>query len=252
MSGLATGISPSSAFDLANRIETDGYAVIEGFVPPDELNKAQGFVRQAVSRNGGEYVAFSGHENLGGTFLERLPTDPGFIDLCRGIYAYASSAPPPDVEFYQILRCLSGNQAKQHSMRFHYDSYVLTALIPIMMPSHGSKGNLIIMPNTRSIRKSYAANVCDKILVDNPLSQKLLQYAYKRHLGGMISLELKPGNLYFFWGYRTLHTNEPCDVDEIRSTALLHYANPHADSYLKRKMRQPVVRPTETVRHAAS
>lgn len=229
----------SRARDLAGRIEADGYAVIDGFVPPEELIKAQEFVRGAVSRNGGEYTAFSGHENLGGTFLERLPANSDFVGLCHGIYEEATGAPPPEVGFYQILRCLSGTQAKHHSMRFHYDSYVLTALIPIMMPSRGSKGNLIVIPNMRPIRKSYASNICDKVLVDNPMSQKLLRYAYRRRFGGMISLELKPGNLYLFWGYRTLHTNEPCDADEIRSTALLHYADPHVDSFLKRKMRSP-------------
>jgi hypothetical protein len=29
-----------------------------------------------------------------------------------------------------------------------------------------------------------------------------------------------PGNLYFFWGYRTVHANEACDPDKIRATAL--------------------------------
>jgi hypothetical protein len=53
----------------------------------------------------------------------------------------------------------------------------------------------------------------------------------------MVSIELQPGNLYFFWGYKSLHTNEPCDSDEIRSTALLHYTDPHEGSWLKRKLR---------------
>ncbi|GGC48337.1 hypothetical protein GCM10010994_04400 [Chelatococcus reniformis] len=225
--------------DLAGRIEKHGYAVVDGFVPPDELRKAQAFVRGAVARNGGEYVGFSGHEDLGGTFLERLQADPAFVGLCRGIYQEGNGAPAPDVGFYQILRCLAGTQAKRHSMRFHYDSYVLTALIPIMMPSHGTKGNLIILPQTRPIRKFYGANLVDKILVDNRLSQVLFKYAYGRRWGRMVSLELKPGNLYFFWGYRSLHTNEPCDADEIRSTALFHFVDPHAQSSLKRMMRTP-------------
>ena len=230
----------SNAMDIAKRIEANGYAVVNGFVPPDELAKAQDFVRQAVANNGGEYVGFSGHENLGGTFLERLPTDPGFQALCKRIYEGGTGGAAPEVTFHQVLRCLSGTQAKQHSMRFHYDSYAVTALIPIMMPSRGSKGNLIIIPKMRPIRKSYWTNVLDKLLVDNGLSQAAFRFAYKRRVKGMISLELKPGNLYFFWGYRSLHTNEPCDADEIRSTALWHYADPHAGSRMKRMIRPPV------------
>jgi hypothetical protein len=224
-------------FDLTDRINAIGYAVVESFVPLADLRNAQEFVGQAVAKNGGEYIAFVGCQNLGGTFLERLPADPSFVELCRGIYVRAMGTPAPNVGFYQILRCLSGSETKRHSMRFHYDSYILTALIPIVIPSHGKKGKLIIVPNMRQIRRSYAANVFDKVLVDNPLSQSALRIAYTRQFGSMIKIELKPGNLYFFWGYRSLHTNEPCDPDEIRSTALLHYADPHADSSLKRMLR---------------
>ena len=114
---------------------------------------------------------------------------------------------------------------------------MITALIPITMPSHGSPGRLIIHPNTRGVRRTYLANVIDKVLCDNPVSQALLNAAYRRGSRRMIRLELKPGNLYFFWGYRSLHTNEPCEADAIRATALLHYADPHAESRLKRRLR---------------
>jgi hypothetical protein len=230
-------ISVPHARDLADQIDANGYAVVEDFVPPEDVRKAQEFVRQAVAGNGGEYIRFSGHANLGGTFLENLAANPSFIDLCRVIYTRGTGAPAPDAKFYQILRCLSGVQGKLHAMRFHYDSYVLTALIPVMMPSRGSKGNLIIIPKLRPIRRSYVANLFDKTLVDNRLAQVLFRSAYKRRLKSIVSLELEPGNLYLFWGYTSLHTNEPCDVDEIRSTALLHYADPHANSSLKRMTR---------------
>jgi hypothetical protein len=48
---------------------------------------------------------------------------------------------------------------------------------------------------------------------------------------------MKPGNLYLFWGYRSIHTNEPCDPDKIRATALFHYVDPHIGSRLKRALR---------------
>lgn len=237
MSVAAKLPSTSTPSDLADRIDADGYAVVEGYVPPHELIRAQDFVRRAVAENGGEYKTFSGSKALGGTFLERLPADPAFVDLCRGVYARATGEPPPHSDFYQILRCLSGSQAKLHSMRFHYDSYVLTALIPIVMPAHGSAGNLIILPSTRRIRRSYAVNVLDKLLVDNALAQMMLKFAYRMRYGRMVHLRLTPGNLYLFWGYRSLHTNEPCDPNELRSTALLHYADPHAGSGMKRQLR---------------
>jgi hypothetical protein len=93
-------------------------------------------------------------------------------------------------------------------MRFHFDSYVLTALIPIPVPDHGNPGRLIIHPNSRGIRRTYLRNLVNKVLVDNRLSQTLFNAAYRRGSKRVIRLSLKPGNLYFFWGYRSLHTNE--------------------------------------------
>ncbi|MGT2479815.1 hypothetical protein ACU4GR_15040 [Methylobacterium oryzae CBMB20] len=223
---------------IAQQITARGYAVLEDYVSPEDLRGAQDFVARAVCANGGEYAGFTGTKDLGGTFLAGLPDDPNFIALCRGIYESAVGRPAPEVGFYQILRCLAGGGARTHSMRFHFDSYVLTALIPITMPDHGSPGRLIIHPNTRALRRSYLVNLVDKVLVDNPLAQKLLTRAYNRGSRRVIRLSLKPGSLYFFWGYRSLHTNEPCDSDAIRATALLHYVDPHAGSRLKQVLRR--------------
>lgn len=228
----------TEATALARQITANGYAIIDDYVAPDDLRTVQAFVADAVASNDGQYICFTGTEHLRGTFLQRLPTDPSFVDLCRGIYETGRGQTAPDVGFYQILRCLSGSQAQKHSMRFHFDSYVLTALIPIAMPSRGSPARLIIHPNTRGIRRSYLANLVDKVLTDNKLSQILLNAAYRRRSKSMVYLPLKPGSLYFFWGYRSLHTNEPCDADTIRATALLHYADPHADSWLKARLRR--------------
>jgi hypothetical protein len=223
---------------IAMQIDRDGFAVIDDYVAPEELKQAQEFVRQSVLGNGGNYLAITGSERLGGTFLQRWPKDPAFLALCRGIYQSSLGKPAPEPDFYQILRCLSGELAAANSLNFHYDSYLLTALIPILMPERGQSGDLLIIPNTRKLRAHYAANFLDKILLDNPLSQAALRHLYRRGHGRIRHLKLKPGGLYLFNGYRSIHTNEACDPDAIRSTAILHYLDPHADSRLKRLLRR--------------
>lgn len=223
---------------IATQIDRDGFAVIDDYVAPEALGQAQEFVRQAVSGNGGDYLAIAGPERLGDTFLQSWPQDPDFLTLCRGIYQSSLGKPAPQPAFYQILRCLSGARAAANSLNFHYDSYLLTALIPILMPERGQSGDLLIIPNTRKLRGSYATNFLDKILLDNPLSQAALRHLYRRGHGSIKHLKLKPGGLYLFNGYRSIHTNEACDPDTIRSTAILHYLDPHADSRLKRLLRR--------------
>ncbi|RXT56503.1 hypothetical protein B6S44_05400 [Bosea sp. Tri-44] len=227
-----------SARTIARQIESEGFAVIDDYVAPDQLQTAQNFVRQAVARNGGNYLAINGSEKLGGTFLHDLATDPGFIALCHGIYESSTGKPAPDTPFYQVLRCLAGSLAKANSLNFHYDSYLLTALIPVIIPDHGKTGDLLLIPNSRGIRSHYLTNFADKILLDNWLSQRLLRMLYARRHAMIRHLKLKPGNLYLFYGYRSIHTNEECSPDAIRSTALLHYFDPHAESSLKRMLRR--------------
>ena len=44
--------------------------------------------------------------------------------------------------------------------------------------------------------------------------------------------------MYFFWGYRSIHTNEPCDPDKLRATALFHYGDPHRNSKTRAMIRR--------------
>jgi hypothetical protein len=234
----APSFSSPDAAAIVGQIDRDGYAAIGDFVSPADLAAAQDFVRREVAANGGNYLDFKGADRLDGTFLRSLSSDPAFVALCRGIYEHSTGRPAPDVEFYQVLRCLSGRLARANSLTFHYDSYMLTALIPIIMPDHGTPGDLLIIPNTRRVRSSYAGNLVDKVILDNALSQRMLRMLYDRQSPLIRHIRLVPGTLYLFYGYRTIHTNEECDADAIRSTALFHFADPHAASGLKRLLRQ--------------
>ncbi|MEX3986200.1 hypothetical protein AB4Y45_45920 [Paraburkholderia sp. EG287A] len=46
-------------------------------------------------------------------------------------------------------------------------------------------------------------------------------------------MRLTPGNLYSFWGMRSLHANQACLPTSVRSTVLLHFGDPHEGSVFK-------------------
>lgn len=231
-------ISVDEAASIARQIDIEGFAVVDRYVDPAALQVAQDFVRAAVAANGGNYLDFKGADQLGGTFLQTLPSDPNFIGLCRSIYEKSTGEPAPDIPFYQVLRCLSGERAKANSLNFHYDSFVLTALIPIIMPDRGKAGDLLIIPNVRKIRSSYIQNIFDKILLDNLISKTILRKLYSSKSRWIKHINLVPGSIYLFYGYRSIHTNEECSPDQIRSTALFHYVDPHAASFIKHSLRR--------------
>ena len=230
---------PHDPTTLAQTIDRAGFAVVPDYVPADRLRSFQATVEAAVRANGNESVGR--WTNLGefeDTLVGELTRDPEFIALLRGVYAAAHGARAPDTPLIPSLRCLSGRSGAAQSMLFHYDSYVLTAIVPVIIPTEGKSGRLVVHPNTRRLRRTYLANFLDKIVTDNPRAQRRFRGLYERNSDRLRYIDLKPGSLYLFWGYRSVHTNEECDPDKIRSTAIWHYHDPHAGSVVKRLLQR--------------
>ncbi len=224
----------ATAIALVGDMNTRGYGVAENCISLDALADLRRYVHDSVSKTGGEYVAFSGPDAMRGTFLQDLAASPNFQTLCREIYSSGVQKPAPPVSFYQLVRCLAGKTGEQNAWFFHYDSYVLTILVPVLIPTEGQPGDLIMFPNKRPVRKTYIGNLIDKLFLHNRLTQNRLRQGV---LSGRLTperIKMQPGNAYFFWGCRSIHTNEPCDPDKIRATALFHYVDPYADSWLRK------------------
>jgi hypothetical protein len=218
--------------NLVHELNTVGYGCIPNYISPEQLARMRGFVGEALERSHSEYVHFNGPDSVAGSGLEELADSPEFRKLIYQVYELGTDRPAPIEPFYQVLRCLSGTSGQKNSLIFHYDSYVVTALIPIQIPTSGIAGDLLMYPNTRKVHSTYFRNAIDKVLLDNPLTQRVLKAATKSSRWNPQRIKMIPGNLYFFWGYRSIHTNEPCDPDKVRATALFHFANPHRKAQL--------------------
>jgi len=219
---------------IAREMNTEGIYCHRDFLSAEDLARMRGFVSSAISVGGQQSVSLKNNE-LAGSDLEVLANCPEFQSLFSRIYSAGLGRSPPEVHFYQILRCLTGKSVVSHSLMFHYDSYAVTALVPVEIPQSGKRGDFLIIPNTRGIRSNYLFNLVDKVMLDNALTQRILRT--RLSLGkGIRRVAMVPGSLYLFWGYRSIHTNEPVDEGAVRATALFHYADPHADSYLKRRL----------------
>jgi hypothetical protein len=217
---------------LIEDIEAEGFARIPGFVSREELSRAQDAVRQRISGNGGESVMVAGEEPTASVLPAMKRAEQIGRDICSRV-AIASVEPQSS---HPVIRCLGGRSIGAHSLLFHYDSNVVTALIPVIIPAQGRTGDLILLPNRRPLRSHYARNLVDKFTVDNPLSQWLLRRLYTRRSSRLRRLRLAPGDLYLFWGYRSLHTNEAVDEGEVRSTAIVHCGYVHRNSRLRRML----------------
>lgn len=232
-----------------------GYGIAENCISPEVLTDLRRFIRDSVAKAGGEYIAFSAVQ-MEGTYLQELARSASFQETCRQLYQAGMNRPAPPITFYNILRCLAGRTGEQNAYVFHYDSYVLTVLVPILIPTEGQPGDLLMFPNTRPVRKSYIVNLIDKLWLDNPFMQTYLRKGIQSGRLAPTRVHMHPGNVYFFWGCRSIHSNEPCDPDKIRATALYHYVDPHVDSWLRKfllalRNRKPrISRPTPLIQPA--
>lgn len=218
-------------FDLkavAEEMDRNGFCVLGGCVPDIFLSRARQVAVEATTPGLGVDPILIGPAALRHPVLRDLAEAPGLKALCRGLYRLAAGREAPHDDILPIYRCLLGPPGRRQSYRFHYDTHLVTVLAPVAIPTKGLCGDLLMFPNRRPVRRTYPESFIDKAIYCNPLSQRALRPIADRHLFGGKAIKMTPGNVYVFWGYRSLHCNEACDPDQLRATALLHYGDPHA------------------------
>ena len=138
-----------------------------------------------------------------------------------------------DSELLSVLRVVTGKKSNSQSMKFHYDASVITVLVPILIPNGAieDSGHLVAFKNLRNVRTNAIFNFIEKIFVQNPLSRKITSFLALKNLNNVLH-KIEEGNIYFFYGYRTLHANLPVNPAYKRATLLLHFGDPHRESKL--------------------
>ncbi len=218
---------------MASIIKDVGFVCLEGVFSQANVNEARHQVQKLVDAANGEYAGSQGGEGLTGAILQELASSEAFLRLCRKLCGHQGITPREGAPVKQILRCLSGSSGFEHCYYFHYDSYELTALVPIMIPTEGRTGDLIIIPNARPRRRSYVLNAIDKAFLERVGGQASARRRASRS-DVALRVKLEPGNLYFFNGNRSLHANEDTDPKTIRATLLIHFAETHHDHWLRK------------------
>lgn len=219
---------------LFAELQDKGFTCLENAVDPEFLAACREQIDALLDKRGERFFTIIQPQNReGGAFAEMAAT-PGFVNLLRNLARRGhSEAAVRDFELYNVLRVIAGDGA-EGSFEFHYDATVVTALMPLYIPegAPGTTGELIAMPNRRHYRGSAMIDILEKLLLQNPIAFRLYRKRYGA--GKRNAVQLKPGNLYFFWGYRTFHGNLPCQSGQKRATLIFHFGDPHAGHRLTR------------------
>ncbi len=220
---------------IVNEINNKGSSCISNFLSPEQLESLTKTVEAQGKKHEGRYFAHHGGAEIEQSLLGALGASAEFRTLLESVYRAGAGKDAYSTDILPVLRCVQGPSGRRESNCFHYDASLVTALLPIEIPKDGSdRGDLILFPNLRRIRSNVLFNVLEKALLQNALGRKLINATIRRRILRPEKLQLVPGNLYLFWGYRTLHANEPCDPSQRRATAIFHYGDPHAGSFATR------------------
>ncbi|MFJ3487683.1 hypothetical protein ACIPL1_30300 [Pseudomonas sp. NPDC090202] len=220
---------------LATDIDSNGFAKLSDAVPQIDLEQLRAWTDEQAHKHRGEYFAYHGEDMLGESLLASYWADPRLKFLLARLYRHAAQKDAPSDRIFPVLRCVQGHQGKRESNSFHYDASLVTALIPVFIPVEGEeRGDLMLFPNIRRVRSWVLFNVIEKALLQNKFTRSWIIKGMQRDWLKPYILRLEPGNVYFFWGYRTLHANKACSPEVKRATALFHFGDPHTGSLATR------------------
>lgn len=230
------GLSDADIDALAHAMDTSGFAVLHDVVGAQVLDSMREYVDSELTRRNAEYLGLAGPEWIQDSPLAAFPSSASLQSTLKGLYRRAMKEAPAESRIATSIRVLSGGTGAKHSWLFHYDSYVVTALIPLQIPDGRGElpGDLVMYPNLRRVRRRPIFNILEKLVIESPLACRLWKRSAVRRAMSARTMHMRPGNIYFFWGMRSLHANEPCLPTSVRCTALFHFGDPHAGSLLKR------------------
>ena len=179
-----------------------------------------------------EYFSMEESDLPADSVLDKFRRSPSLLRILNSLYAEVTNATAATADVHCTLRVLYGKTGLRRSFQYHYDAYLVTAVVPIVIPSvpYEAKGELIIYPNIRKIRSNSIINMIEKVIFQNPLVRRVMAAGIVRQFFKARVIQMQPGNIYFFWGYQSLHANLPCHPRSLRATAIFHFGNPHEAS----------------------
>ena len=224
---------------LTRRLDSEGVVCIDHAVEPDSLARWRSQLAAHLEEQGQRYFSIIQPWQEEGSAYGELAKDSNFRSLLTGLTRRGIPGRQTDDDIYNVLRVIAGPDGKKNSLMFHYDASVITVLIPLAIPEGKPEdaGDLVAYCNHRPVRGNSVVNAIDKAVFQNPLVRKIYSRRIEERSDDRNIFRLKPGNIYLFWGYRTLHANLGCKANSLRATLLFHHGDPHCGSVVTRSIK---------------
>ena len=219
--------------EIRDCLNSDGFFCLENSISPEALRLMQNEVEDIIHAKGRRYFSLINPYKDTNSAFNLFDKSKNLKEIISVLAKSSTNKDFSRSEILNVLRIVTGKSSSRQALNFHYDATVVTVLIPIFIPTGPIKqcGHLLTFKNLRNIRRSALMNLVEKALIQNLICQKIIGLFVGRNLKDHI-YELREGNIYFFWGYRTLHANLQVNPEYLRATMLFHFGDPHMDSFL--------------------
>jgi hypothetical protein len=131
-------------------------------------------------------------------------------------------------EPFHVLRCASKSSLTESHCR-HYDSHLLTLLIPLQLAPDGVHNGDLVMYRRPRLSVTTLSNVICKMrhgfLHSLPVSWRSWHTLHDLRVGNCRRIPVKPGSVYEFNGFAIQHGNLDVQNGQ-RRTLLIHYYDP--------------------------
>lgn len=218
--------------EIADELDEIGVVCLKRAVPSEWLEQARAEVKYQL-RTHGESNHFirspiGGEHSAADAFIADPSTLPLLSQIMRARFSKGRAAAELTCG---ALRIVAGPRGEGDSWWFHYDASIVTMVVPIFLPDagRGTSGELVGYFNKRPFRRFVLVNIVEKVATQSAVYRQVI----RRRLGtpnfGRI-VDMEVGNIYLFWGFRSLHANMPCESGALRATLLLHFGRPYGSS----------------------
>jgi hypothetical protein len=211
-------------------LDDDGLAMLEDFIAPGFLAELQASITELIAKcyEGEKRRPLVGSD-LEGTIFWEVTFSEFLMRFVNDLLAdFRVNLEPGDV--HPVLNILTGDKGQDAVEDWHFDATYLTIAMPIIMPLPTAQGDgkFRIWPNVRSFSQNGTLN---------KIYWNLAKIDLLRRMTRNVAINLVPGNLYFFYGFRCYHGVDKLDASELRANCLMNFGGPLFDLDRGKKIR---------------
>lgn len=213
---------PALVQTIRSAMDREGLAVLENFIHPDFLARMQSTVERLtpLCYKSEKRKPLVGSELKDTEFAEVAYSDFTLRlvnDILSSFNVHLESS-----DIYPVAGILVGDRGQDTVNLWHFDATYLTIAMPVVMPppSGQKDGKFRIWPNVREFSQSP---------LRNRLYCNVAKLGLLRRLIRSYDVNFIPGNLYFFYGFRSYHGTCELDSKQLRANCLINCGGPLFD-----------------------